>query len=160
GKLQTIGDARPIAEQVDYYTGNSSGNFSASSTGVLVYSSGLVGTNSQLTWFDRSGKQLGTVGPAAEGEWAFLSPDGSAIAYVQRDEETGLFDVWIYDLKRQTDSRFTFGPNNNQFPVWSGDGSRIAFAATRDGHTNIYQKAATGPAQDEPLDKDEREKRV
>jgi Tol biopolymer transport system component len=37
--------------------------------------------------------------------------------------------------------------------VWSPDGSHITFASTRDGGSNLYQKATRGAAQDEAIDK-------
>src|SRR5947207_5071210 len=59
---QVIGDPVPVAEQVEYSPifGSSQPLFSVSRNGVLVYSSGGAGAATQLTWFDRSGKPLGT----------------------------------------------------------------------------------------------------
>ena len=50
GKALTTGDAFPVAENVDYVGGNSQGQFSASQTGVLAYTSGGAAGNVQLTW--------------------------------------------------------------------------------------------------------------
>jgi hypothetical protein len=54
-KAQTTGDPVNVAEEVDFLTAVSQGQFSASQNGTLVYTSGAVGQNKQLTWFDRSG---------------------------------------------------------------------------------------------------------
>jgi Tol biopolymer transport system component len=59
-------------------------------------------------------------------------------------------------LARGDSSRFTFGPGSNQYPIWSPDGTHIAFTSTRDGGFNIYQKATSGPASEEALHKDSR----
>jgi len=59
----------------------------------------------------------------------------------------------VVDLARGGDSRFKFGPQTNEWPVWSGDGSHIAFNTSRDGRTSAYQRATGGTAQDELLDK-------
>ena len=49
-------------------------------------------------------------------------------------------------------TRFTFDPSNDIAPVWSPDGSRIVWAAWReDGLNRLYQKAANGAGQEEPL---------
>ena len=151
-KLQTTGDAVPIAEQVDSISGNSQGQFSSSQNGVLAYTSGGGGGNVQLTWFDRSGKAVGTLGTPGELEWPAISPDGSTVAVEQGDRQGNLRDVWLHDVARATATRFTFGPASNRFPVWSPDGTHIAFYTTRDG-TDVYRRATGGTAQDEPLDK-------
>jgi len=159
GTLKTEGDAVPIAEQVDSNVFAGGGLFSASHTGVLTYMSGSSGAAVRLTWFDRTGRAAGTVGDPGEIQWAQISPDGNAVAFDRRDPQTGLVDIWTHDLLHDTESRFTFGPSANQYPVWSADGSHIAFNSSRDGHGNIYQRATGGAAQDEALDKDERNKR-
>jgi len=156
-KLATTGDAVPVAEQVDFTTPPTGAQFSVSRNGVLVYSSGGASANSQLTWFDRSGKSLGTVGPPGDIQWAAISPDGSTVAFDRRNGSE--FDIWLHDLVRGAESRFTFGPKGNSFPAWSGDGTHIAFSSSRTSAGDIYQRALGGTAMDEPLDTDELTKR-
>jgi serine/threonine protein kinase/Tol biopolymer transport system component len=150
-KVQITGDAVPLIEGIDYYGGYA--NFSASQTGVLTYTSGATLFGGQLTWFDRAGKPLGTVGRSGLIEWAAISPDGGKVAYDLRDPQTLLFDIWVHDLATHTDSRFTFGPGNNtnRFPVWSPDSSHIAFTS-QGSAPGVYQLAVDGAAQNEPLD--------
>ena len=40
-------------------------------------------------------------------------------------------DLWLLDLSRAVASRFTFDPGSDYSPVWSPDGNRIAYGATR-----------------------------
>ena len=159
-KLQTSGDPAPIAEGVDLSSVNAQSQFSSSQNGVLAYTSGEFGTESMLTWFDRNGKVLGTVGTPGNVLWPAISPDGNTVVVDRRDPQTGYFDLWLQDLVRGTASRLTFNPKSNEFPVWSADGSHIAFTSLRDGAGNLYQKTATGAAQDEALDKAARGKRA
>ena len=162
-KPQTSGDAAPVAEKIDFDTLNIVGRFSASQNSepsVLAYSTGGASGTQQLTWMDRSGKALGTVGPAADLITGVISPDGNTVAFDRRDPQTGFYDVWLHDLKRGTDSRFTFNSKTNQYPVWSPDGSHIAFRSTRDGALgNLYQKAVGVTAQEDALDKSPQNKR-
>jgi serine/threonine protein kinase/Tol biopolymer transport system component len=164
GKLQTSGDAAPVAEKIDFDALNIVGRFSASQSSepssVLAYSTGGAGGTQQLAWMDRSGKALGTMGPAGDLISGVISPDGNTVAFDRRDSQTGFYDVWLHELKRGTDSRFTFNSKSNQYPVWAPDGSHIAFRSTRDGALgNLYQKAVGATAQEDALDKSPQNKR-
>src|SRR5262249_54307134 len=61
-RLQVTGEAFPLVERIRVSPPSSLADFSVSDNGVLVYITGNPVPN-QVTWFDRSGKQLGTVGP-------------------------------------------------------------------------------------------------
>jgi eukaryotic-like serine/threonine-protein kinase len=143
-QLELKGDPAPIAEQLT--------SFDVSANGILAYIEGNASLM-QLTWFDRQGKVLGTLGePGVNAAWPAISPDGSAVV-VPRDEAGGT-DLWLYNLARGTRSRLTFDGKLNIEPVWSPDGSHIAFLSARDGGDwNIYQKPVNGIGQDEALDK-------
>jgi Tol biopolymer transport system component len=152
GKLDTIGDPIPIAEQVVNYGVAVDGLFSSSQNGVLVYASGGNG-RLQLGFFDRSGKLVSMVGAPGVIQWPTVSADGNSVAIDRLDPQTGLVDIWIHDLKRGTERRLTFNSKDNDSPIWSPDDSHIAFRSTRDGGHSLYQKATSGAAQDELLDK-------
>ena len=158
-RLATTGDAFPIADKVDTREGPTRAYFSASNTGVLAYTSGAQAENLQMTWFDRSGKALGTVGAPVDMEWPAISPDGKTVAFDSRDPQTGYYDIWLHDLARLTDSRFTFNSRNNRFPVWSPDSGYLAFLSERTGRQAVYKKAVTGIGQDELVDQDQFQKR-
>jgi Tol biopolymer transport system component/predicted Ser/Thr protein kinase len=159
-KHVTTGDPAPIAEQVDYVGIQMQGQFSSSQNGILAYTSGfLSGGSTQLTWFDRSGKVAGVVGTPGVLSWPAISPDGKTVALDRADPQTGHYDLWLHDLAQGTASRFTFSAQTNQYPVWSPDGTHIAFLSSRDGGVpNLYQKATSGASQDEALDKSTRTK--
>lgn len=122
------------------------GAFSAS-TDVLVFRRSAA-ANRQLTRFDRKGHTLGILGePVGLGSAAF-SPDGKRVAIQIQDPANSPLasDIWISDL-RGFRTRLTFGPGFSFSPVWSPDGSRIAFG--RDG--KIYRKAADRTGDEETL---------
>ncbi len=57
-------------------------------------------------------------------------------------------DLWLSNVTGGNVTRFTFDPANDLFPVWSPDGSRIAWASNREGVFHLYEKAASGAGQD------------
>jgi Tol biopolymer transport system component len=151
---QVTGDAFPVAENIDHstssYTGQ--GQFSVSNNGVLVYSTGRSAGAIQLTWFDRSGKSLGTVGPPGEVNWPGLSPDDKTVAVFRDDPQTGISDVWLHDLVRNSSYRLTSHPKGiSMFPLWSPDGAYVAYSSTWEGTSKEYRKAASGAGGEELL---------
>ncbi len=148
-RLEASGGPLPVAEAVGANLGLLLARFSVSETGLLVYGSGG-GGDTQLAWFDRQGKKLGTVGQPGAHTTMRLSPDDRRVA-VNRTDPAGNTDLWVYELARGTSSRFTFHPATDFGPVWSPDGNRIAFRSTRDGVSNLYWKVSTGAGEDEPL---------
>jgi len=64
------------------------------------------------------------------------------------------------DLARDVRTRFTFSSAFDFYPVWSPDGSRVAYSSNRKGHFDIYVKNATGAGHAEPLLVSDNEKYV
>jgi|ERR1700754_1680402 len=151
-KLELQGDPIPIAEDVGFDATSYQGYFSASDDGVVVHHSGSAGLT-QLTWSDRTGKQLGVIDePADQGDLE-LSPDDDRLAFRRVDNRTGSISIWLIDLARGTASRFTFGKTSDFSPIWSPEGSRIVFSTLRDGPPNLYQKLSSSAGNDEPFAK-------
>jgi len=110
-------------------------------SGILVYlaNSATSARDFQLTWLDRSGKELEKVGPRTELSRVSLSPNEKTSAITR---QAGL---WLRDMLRNVEARFTFPPLVGIAAVWSPDGSRIAFSSGG----NLYLKDASnsGPEQ-------------
>ncbi len=150
-RLELTGEPFLVAEQVGRLgQGQRFALFTISETGVLVYRSGF-SESTQLIWFDREGKQLGTVGLTAGYASPWLSPDEKRVAFGRVEPQGGGSDIWLIELARGTPTRFTFDPAFDQTPIWSPDGSRIVFSSDRDGVLNLYQRAASGAGNDEVL---------
>ncbi|MGH9880851.1 MAG: protein kinase domain-containing protein, partial [Pyrinomonadaceae bacterium] len=156
-QLQLTGDPFPVAEGVAYNIGIGRGAFSASENGVLAYRSGG-GQINQPLWFDRGGKQIGSLGTAGIYFALWLSPDERRAAVDLVDPQTGTADIWLFDLSSGIPSRFTTDPAGDSNPVWSPDGSRIVFLSSREGVRNLYQKTASGGGNEEVLLRSSEEK--
>jgi len=150
-KLQLTGEAVPVAERIARYLGVARALFSVSDTGVLVYRSLWTTEDSQLAWFDRAGRQLGTVGEPGGYAAIRLSPDEKRVALQRVDNEKGTYDIWLIEITRGTPSRLTFDPASDVYPIWSPDGNRIVFASNKEGTANLYQKLSSGAGNDELL---------
>ena len=149
-KAQLGGEPFPVAQQIGIIGGHPGWvAFSASPGGALAYRTGG-GVKTQLAWFDRTGKQLGTVGAPEEQTTLELAPDQKRVAVSRRDPQ-GQADLALLDLVRDTSARFTFDPGTDYSPVWSPDGSRIVFGGNRQGGFHLYQKASSGAAGEELL---------
>jgi Tol biopolymer transport system component len=117
--------------------------FSASQTGALTYRAAL-SQMTRLTWFDRSGNALGTVGAdgATELSNLRLSRDGRRIAGERTIRNST--DVWVLDSARQMRLTHASAGGMARFPLWSPDGGRIAFEAIEPNSVRISAKPSTG----------------
>jgi eukaryotic-like serine/threonine-protein kinase len=150
--LEVQGEPSIIAEHVQE-DDRFGGAFSASANGSLLYAMGS-GAGAALTWYSPNGKSGDTVVQATFNV-ARLSPDGRKVAASLMDEETGTLQMWIYDLERKTESRFSFDPADHDDPVWSPDGKNIAFDSVKGNSYQIYRKRADGSQPEELLWEDE-----
>jgi eukaryotic-like serine/threonine-protein kinase len=157
GALKLSGDAFPIAEQVSNPESFQLGFFSASNNGELVYQTGGP-SQGQILSLDANGKPLGPVGDPGAYFYIQLSPDGQRLAEVLVDAQTKTTDIWLVDLARGVRTRFTFDPKDDDTPVFSPDGSRIAFSSDRNGPSDIFVKDSSGAGTDQLLLKSEDDK--
>jgi Tol biopolymer transport system component len=104
-----------------------------------------------LTWFDRSGKQLGTVGMPGSYDNVRLSPDGRRVAADQTDPDGRKIDIWIHEPARGAIMRLTFDPGADQTPIWSPDGRQILFNSNQRLSNQLNLKNADGSGSEEEV---------
>lgn len=131
--LQLGSEAKTVTGPLSTFTGSGSAFMTTSNTGLIGFLPDLYRIeNSRLIWFDRSGKETGTVANPGSYWMLNLSPDNKRIAVNLQNASTRNFDIWIGDLERGTMSPFISDSDGNFDPEWSPDG-RIAFTSDRGG---------------------------
>jgi serine/threonine protein kinase len=151
GRRETVGEPVPAL--------GSAAGVSVARTGVVVHQSAAGGSafydsgaggRTQLQWVDRTGKVVSSLGEPGLNVDFRISPDGSRVV-AQLGDGFGRADLWLFDVPRATLSRFTFGPAYYAAPVWSPDGSRMAFFSYTDGPWTIYEKPLSREGDDRLL---------
>jgi Tol biopolymer transport system component len=119
--------------------------FSVSDSGTLLWQ-GMWQRDYQLTWFDRAGKQIGTVDAPTKisvGQDPHISPDGKRVV-IKKD-----FNLWIIDLETNTPQRFTTTFAQN--PIWSPDGTKIVYSGPSGSVGGLSIKNSNGSGESESL---------
>src|SRR5262245_37731927 len=114
----------------------------SASSSTLVYTTGKF-RPSQLTWFNRTGRIIGTVGEPAVYYDPALSPDGTTLAIEKRDGRAAT-DLWTIDLARGAAARLTSAPGFESVATWSSDGRRIVYASDQGSGPKVWTKNASG----------------
>ena len=151
GAGKITGSAQVVAAKVSRSPSTLYATFAVAENSTIVYSAADTTNHSQFTWFEASGKETGRVGAVAVLANPALSPDGKRLALDISDSKANNVDVWLFDLLRSAGSRFTFDPSEETAPVWSRDGTMLAYRALREGRTNIHLKKASGLEAARPL---------
>jgi serine/threonine protein kinase len=120
--------------------------------GSLAYGTGAPLANQQgtLVWVDRTGREEPVDVPPRAWWWPHISPDGRRIGL--HDHDSGNMDAWMYELDHGPLIRVTYDPFPDGVPLWSPEGTRIAFWSRRGGApSNLYLRSADLSGSDERL---------
>jgi eukaryotic-like serine/threonine-protein kinase len=150
-RLELSGQPLPLARGVQVDPTFYDAAVTVSATGILVYANRGTGVNSELTWLDRSGKSIGTVGEPAQFMTLAISPDAQRVAVAIKDSVDGE-RIWVYDAGRG--ARIPLSPNahdNPWSPVWSPDGRWIAFRKIIDQGSAVFVHASDGSGSDRQI---------
>jgi eukaryotic-like serine/threonine-protein kinase len=110
----------------------------------------------QLTWLDRSGREVGKLGdPDLGASGSFdISPDGTRLVFPRAID--GNTDLWSFEIARGVLERFTFDPALDAHPLWSTDGTHVIFQRFHDGAGDLMITSAGSDRREETLLADER----
>jgi Tol biopolymer transport system component len=147
-RLELTGPAVSVLDGVMIVSPYSSPLFGLSAGGALAYAPGLP-PRETLVAVDRQGKAEPLAAEPRHYEEPRFSPDGKRLAVTIRAENP---DIWILDISRGTSARLTFESGEDETPVWTPDGGKVAFSADRAGHPRaIYTKPSDGSGAEERL---------
>jgi Tol biopolymer transport system component len=105
----------------------------------------------QITVFDRQGKVLSKVGEPGRYVNPALSPDGTKVAVRRTDPREGDTDIWTFDVASGKGTPVTNDALPENAPIWSPDGSQVAYGSTRGNFSGIYRKAWDGTGNEQQL---------
>jgi eukaryotic-like serine/threonine-protein kinase len=117
--------------------------FWVSRSRTIVYATAAPALMSQLTWVDRQGQVLRTVGAA--GVYVVRSPDGTRAAAVRMDTTSSVPkpELWLSDLTRGVQTLFWFRSPVRSAPIWSPDNKKLIFAVADNG-PQLYERDIDG----------------
>ena len=124
-RLALRGAVQSVRDRLPFSRTNGSPGFSVSLTGALAVDRPPP-TVHQLTWMDRFGRELATVGPAAVIPDFALAPDERHVVANVTDVASLKNDLWIYDSQRADGARLTFQGATRR-PMWALDSRHVYF---------------------------------
>jgi len=168
-KLEVRGEAVALGRQIRTQVASGAAEFALAENGTLIWIPGEgIESNREAIWIGADGSEVPVPGlPSGPYTQVALAPDARhAVVGVSTPPDLGLS---VVDLDRATLSRLTFEPTAVN-PVWTRDGSRIAYAATTkeekvpgifwkrsdgsgDAQLLLRTEVATGPMSFTPDDK-------
>jgi serine/threonine-protein kinase len=143
--LELTGQAVRVLEGLTTNVPVGAAQFTISASGTLAYLPGQrINYDAPMHWMNRQGKTSTLRATPAFWREAHVAPDGRRVAVEIYDGRQS--DIWVYEWERDRLSRLTSDSVDDQTPVWTPDGSRIAYMSKRaDNQTrNIYWRRADG----------------
>ncbi len=121
-RLQPIGDPFPVAPQASSSSVLDQVGASAAADGTLVYLAGA-SREDQLTWFDRTGKEIGQLGSRTAQSAVSISPGGNSAVVLHQHQDGD--ELWLYDLAHGSSASRLIPRGNHSVPLWSPDSARL-----------------------------------
>jgi Tol biopolymer transport system component len=140
--LEVSGEAVPVVENVGTSSTIPGWGYFSASPNQLAYREAQGEAGVQLTWLDRKGETLGTLGEPGPYGQIVLSPDERRVA-VEIQAGAGE-DLWTIDVARGVASRLTNEPGSELDPVWSPDSRELVCGSDQTGEHLLFRKGLRG----------------
>jgi eukaryotic-like serine/threonine-protein kinase len=148
GRFRVTGAPLPVASEVRVAGWGGAASVAVSDGGTLAFLRGTNETRFLMNWLDRDGTVVRQLGPPLNGGWQRVSPDGRRIAFTLRRPNHN--DIWLADVASGRRERFTFESSEDEIPMWSPDGQRVAYSSAWTGLSmRIYAKPVDGSSEAE-----------
>jgi Tol biopolymer transport system component len=143
-RLQTTGSAFPILDGVFVRDGGAA-VFAAAGNGTIAY---IPRTRplKQIVAVDRNGRSRLVSDVRADFVFPRISPDGRRLAVTRHGPRRG---VVLFDLATGVPQTVATKPGEDQSPIWSRDGRRLAFGSDERG--GIWSARVDAAAAPEPI---------
>jgi eukaryotic-like serine/threonine-protein kinase len=144
------GSAVPLVDGIPVTPHTGAVQAAISASGTLVYASGVdPAPKSSLVIVDMHGvaQSLTDALPYYFGEMS-VSSDGQRVAIRAAKAND---DIHVFDISRGSLTRLTYEGGDEQSPLWTPDGKRLAYASQRGGTPTMYWKTADGNATPEQI---------
>ncbi|MFC1793661.1 protein kinase [Planctomycetota bacterium] len=139
----------PLLDDIKLNWGGSTPRIVISQNGTIVYISGSKRSKYELVWVDRQGQPKSLAAPARPYIIARLSPDDQQIALSALPPKGSPAQVHLYDILRGTLIQLT--TEGGGMPVWSPDGTQIAFGSKWSDGQGVFHKSVGSSAPPELL---------
>jgi WD40 repeat protein len=127
-----------LAPQVRSFQTTGSAEFATSSGGTLVWQS--VDDSQRLVWFDRSGRELGTMAGPDNYLGIAISPSAGQVVFSRAAPRAGGFSVWFTDLERNVENRITSGLDSACCAVWIPGEKGIVYSGVQGGPPHLFRR--------------------
>ena len=145
GALQITGPPITVLEGVASDPRSGATAYEVSADGALLYHAAVTAPARTFVWVDRRGHE--TVVPIAPGDFEAprVSPDGKRIAFGRYEPRSRLRRIWLYDVGTEALTPVTL-EGDNWGPVWTRDGSALAYGTDRTEASHVLLHAIDGKA--------------
>ncbi len=115
--------------------------FAVAAADVLVFGRPASGLR-ELRWVERTGAARGALGEPMTATDVRVAPVGATVAVARAEPQLKTLDIWTYDTTRPVPRRLSVAIDSDDGPVWSRDGTRLAWVTggrtvtTRDARAN------------------------
>jgi len=150
-KQALLGEPFRVAERIRVNLNNRA-YLSVSENSTLVYDPNTdEDEGRQLTWYDRSGKAIETVGKAGPIFRFKLSPDERSLSLSSREMGAVANDVVVTDISRGASSRLSSFAGAIPETIWSPDGKYVVWSERLGTKSRLLKKLASGVGEAEVL---------